>query len=55
MIIVTPRYTIIEDGAINKIEEILKKLNLKNPLVITGKNTKNTVDFSMILYIMMKF
>ena len=46
MIIITPRYTIIEDGAINKIEEVLKKLNLRNPLIVTGRNTKKYCKFS---------
>ena len=52
MIIITPRYTIIEDGAIKKLEEILKKLNLKNPLIVTGRNTKKFCKFSfdMIYY-----
>ena len=45
MIITTPRYTIIEDGAINKIEVVLKKLNLKNPLIVTGRNTKKYCKF----------
>lgn len=45
MIITTPRFTIIEDGAINKLEEVLKKLNLKNPLVVTGKHTKKYCKF----------
>ncbi|XRO76059.1 sn-glycerol-1-phosphate dehydrogenase [Methanocaldococcus sp. 28A] len=44
--IITPRYTIIEDGAINKLEEVLKNLKLKNPLIVTGKNTKKYCKFS---------
>ncbi|WP_423792126.1 iron-containing alcohol dehydrogenase [Methanocaldococcus indicus] len=52
MFISTPRYTIIEEDAIQKLPYILEKLNLKKPLVVTGKNTKkyNIFDFDYIYY-----
>ncbi|ACX73409.1 3-dehydroquinate synthase [Methanocaldococcus vulcanius M7] len=46
MYITTPRYTIIEDNAIEKIETVLNKLNLKNPIIITGKTTKKYCKFN---------
>jgi glycerol-1-phosphate dehydrogenase [NAD(P)+] len=49
--IVIPRYTIIKEKASFRIQEILDNLNLKNPLVITGKNTqKYNKDFDFIYY-----
>ncbi|WP_013180848.1 sn-glycerol-1-phosphate dehydrogenase [Methanococcus voltae] len=50
--ITIPRYTIVENGAINKIPELLEKLNLKNPLVITGKSTQkyNKLGYDSIYY-----
>jgi glycerol-1-phosphate dehydrogenase [NAD(P)+] len=43
--IVIPRYILIKEDAIYQTTDILKKLNLKNPLVITGKNTKKYCKF----------
>ncbi len=43
MLITTPRYIVIEKKGIDKLENILSKLNLKNPLVISGKNTKKYI------------
>ncbi|MBP2172767.1 sn-glycerol-1-phosphate dehydrogenase [Methanococcus voltae] len=50
--ITIPRYTLVENGAINKIPELLEKLNLKNPLVITGKSTQkyNKLGYDYIYY-----
>jgi glycerol-1-phosphate dehydrogenase [NAD(P)+] len=42
--ITTPRYIVIEENGINLLNEILLKLNLKNPLVITGKHTKKYIS-----------
>ncbi|ENN95557.1 3-dehydroquinate synthase [Methanocaldococcus villosus KIN24-T80] len=52
MRIITPRYTIIEDHAINHLNDILKKLSINNPLVITGKKTKKFApkEFDFIYY-----
>ena len=49
--IVIPRYILIEEHGINKLYEILSKLNLKKPLVITGKKTKKYApNFDYIYY-----
>ncbi|ABR56104.1 sn-glycerol-1-phosphate dehydrogenase [Methanococcus aeolicus] len=42
--ITTPRYIVIEENGINLLNDILLKLNLKNPLVITGKRTKKYIS-----------
>ncbi len=38
--ITIPRYILIENGALNKLDSLLKKLYLSNPIVICGNNTK---------------
>ncbi|ADG13177.1 3-dehydroquinate synthase [Methanocaldococcus infernus ME] len=47
-----PRYTIIKRKALNSLPEVLEKLNLKNPLVVSGRNTKkyNKFDYDLVLY-----
>ncbi len=52
MFITTPRYIIIEDNAIFKLPDILKRLNFKSPIVVTGKNTKkyNIFGYDYIYY-----
>ena len=42
--IVIPRYIVIEENGIDKLDDILLKLYLKNPLVITGKKPKNMLQ-----------
>ncbi|MDK2790210.1 MAG: glycerol-phosphate dehydrogenase [Methanothermococcus sp.] len=49
--IVIPRYVLIEEKATDKIFTILSKLNLKKPLVITGKKTKKyNIGFEYLYY-----
>jgi len=46
--IVIPRYSLIKEKASEKLPELLENLNLKKPLVITGRNTQKynkTYDF----------
>lgn len=49
--IVIPRYIVIEENAIDKLSDILLRLYLKKPLIITGKNTKKYApNFDCIYY-----
>lgn len=49
--IVIPRYIVIEENGIDKLDDILLKLYLKNPLVITGKKTKKYApNFDCVYY-----
>ncbi|ABR55136.1 Glutamate-1-semialdehyde 2,1-aminomutase [Methanococcus vannielii SB] len=49
--IVIPRYSLIKEKASERLPELLENLNLKKPLVITGKNTKKySKGFEFIYY-----
>ncbi|AEH06105.1 iron-containing alcohol dehydrogenase [Methanothermococcus okinawensis] len=49
--ITIPRYIVIEENGISALYDILSKLNLKNPLVISGKKTKKYApNFDRIYY-----
>ncbi|WP_456472796.1 iron-containing alcohol dehydrogenase [Methanocaldococcus sp.] len=47
-----PRYTIIKRKAIDEIPNILEELNLKNPLVISGRKTQkfNKFGYDLVYY-----